>query len=69
MGTIIRLFLCVRCGSVLSEEDTGKENPCGCGGRMFKYASPTMWNVVRFFFFHPKMIGLWFKENVLKRNS
>lgn len=67
--TIIRLFICCRCHAILDEKDTEKEIPCSCSGRMFKYAAPTKMNVMKYFSHHPRMLKIWFIENVLKRNS
>lgn len=66
MGTVIRLYGCKKCGSVMDEDETKTEKPCpNCDCRMMGLMAPTWWNIFRYVRRHPKVIFLWFKENVL----
>ena len=64
MGTVIKLYSCMKCGAILDEIDTMKQEPCPCGGRMMKPTQPTRWTVFRYVARHPGALWTWFKENV-----
>ncbi len=69
MGTVIKLFYCKGCGSIMDEKDTMSKKPCRkCNCHMLGLAEPSTLNKLRYVWGHPSVIWLWVKENVLKRN-
>lgn len=67
-GTVISLFRC-KCGRIRDEEDTAKEIPCPCGGRMFFSTFVTRRMVWRYLLTHPKRLWQMVKEGGFRRQA
>jgi len=66
-NTIINLYKCRSCGRLRHDKELNSGIRCSCGSGSVTIAKPTILNMFRYFLNNPKMIKVWFNENV-KRN-